>query len=310
MKCKSLVLAAAATLALGGAGAVAQPFQQMQHTSFETVSPVDSTQPLGWNPFNGARRRTVGDGLLPELTAAHTGSAVIELTPQPFGPSDFIGYSSNSPLDPNDAVSPKNNTGYLFDPPDGEDLQISGWVMIPATEPVVAQRAGLKLEFRRTADDSVYEPFEWFFIDPANPGSMPGLVGVTTPTGPGVHTNGVWLELRATFHQSQFALNGLGQPNWPLPPENPNAKVSALALRFGSPHVAGARGTTFFDDITVTVGSPCLADFNNSGSVTVQDIFDFLSAYFMNDLSADLNNSNSVTVQDIFDFLALYFAGC
>jgi hypothetical protein len=58
--------------------------------------------------------------------------------------------------------------------------------------------------------------------------------------------------------------------------------------------------------------NPCLcrADFNNSGSVTVQDIFDFLAAYFSNNLSADINNSGAVTVQDIFDFLALYFAGC
>ncbi len=54
----------------------------------------------------------------------------------------------------------------------------------------------------------------------------------------------------------------------------------------------------------------CPADFNNSGSVTVQDIFDFLAAYFAGDPSADFNNSGSVTVQDIFDFLAAYFAGC
>ncbi len=56
--------------------------------------------------------------------------------------------------------------------------------------------------------------------------------------------------------------------------------------------------------------APCPGDFNNSGGISVQDIFDFLSAYFTGDLAADVNESGSVTVQDIFDFLTLYFAGC
>jgi hypothetical protein len=59
-----------------------------------------------------------------------------------------------------------------------------------------------------------------------------------------------------------------------------------------------------------TLPPACIADFNGSGSVTVQDIFDFLAAYFSALPSADVNNSGSVTVQDIFDFLAAYFAGC
>ena len=54
----------------------------------------------------------------------------------------------------------------------------------------------------------------------------------------------------------------------------------------------------------------CPADFNCSGSVTVQDIFDFLSAWFAARPSADFNGSGSVTVQDIFDYLSAWFAGC
>ncbi|MCC6320942.1 MAG: hypothetical protein IT438_05830 [Phycisphaerales bacterium] len=58
--------------------------------------------------------------------------------------------------------------------------------------------------------------------------------------------------------------------------------------------------------------SPCCkADFNQSGApVTVQDIFDFLSAYFSNSALADINGAGGVSVQDIFDFLSAYFAGC
>ncbi len=54
----------------------------------------------------------------------------------------------------------------------------------------------------------------------------------------------------------------------------------------------------------------CPGDFNNSGSVTVQDIFDFLAAYFGNEPAADVNGSGGVTVQDIFDYLTFYFAAC
>jgi len=76
--------------------------------------------------------------------------------------------------------------------------------------------------------------------------------------------------------------------------------------------VQGAAGSSFPENIRAVLfyGTPCAADINNSGSVTVQDIFDFLGFYFANDLRADINGSGSVTVQDIFDYLSLYFAGC
>jgi hypothetical protein len=55
---------------------------------------------------------------------------------------------------------------------------------------------------------------------------------------------------------------------------------------------------------------PCPADFNGQNGVTVQDIFDFLSAWFAGLPTADFNGQNGVTVQDIFDFLSAWFAGC
>lgn len=60
----------------------------------------------------------------------------------------------------------------------------------------------------------------------------------------------------------------------------------------------------------LTITNSCIADFNSSGSVTVQDIFDFLNTYFAASPAADVNTSGSVTVQDIFDFLDAYFAAC
>jgi hypothetical protein len=54
----------------------------------------------------------------------------------------------------------------------------------------------------------------------------------------------------------------------------------------------------------------CIGDFNCSGTLSVQDIFDFLAAYFSGQPASDVNGSGALTVQDIFDFLAGYFAGC
>lgn len=64
-----------------------------------------------------------------------------------------------------------------------------------------------------------------------------------------------------------------------------------------------------------TIAPCCLADFNGSGGagggdITVQDLFDYLAAYFAGDPRADINTSGSLSVQDIFDYLAAFFGGC
>ena len=68
----------------------------------------------------------------------------------------------------------------------------------------------------------------------------------------------------------------------------------------------------------VTRCSACTADFNctgnlippNAGAVTLQDIFDYLDAWFLASPHADFDRSGAVTLQDLFDFIGAYFAGC
>jgi hypothetical protein len=55
--------------------------------------------------------------------------------------------------------------------------------------------------------------------------------------------------------------------------------------------------------------SICAADFDHSGTLTVTDIFEFLSAWFLGDPAADIDGGG-LTVSDIFRFLNLWFAGC
>ena len=54
----------------------------------------------------------------------------------------------------------------------------------------------------------------------------------------------------------------------------------------------------------------CAVDFNQSGAVTVQDLFDYLAAYTNGDPRADFNGVGGLTVQDVFDFLGALFIGC
>ena len=56
--------------------------------------------------------------------------------------------------------------------------------------------------------------------------------------------------------------------------------------------------------------SLCIADFNGSGTITVDDVFAFCSAWFARSPAADVNDDGSVNVQDIFDFLAAWFGRC
>jgi hypothetical protein len=53
----------------------------------------------------------------------------------------------------------------------------------------------------------------------------------------------------------------------------------------------------------------CRADFDCSGRLEVQDIFDFLNAWFAGSAAADFGGGG-LAVQDIFDYLNAWFAGC
>ncbi len=70
----------------------------------------------------------------------------------------------------------------------------------------------------------------------------------------------------------------------------------------------GKSEPVLMDTASIVLVCPC--DFNHVNGVTVQDIFDFLTAWLAGNASADFNGVNGVTVQDIFDFLTCWLAGC
>ncbi|MFN7022337.1 MAG: GC-type dockerin domain-anchored protein, partial [Phycisphaerales bacterium] len=76
---------------------------------------------------------------------------------------------------------------------------------------------------------------------------------------------------------------------------------------FTRPLATGPSATT---ELRVQHRAGRSGDFNQSGAITIQDLFDFLAAYFAMDPATDVNESGTLSVQDLFDFMAIYFAGC
>jgi glucose/arabinose dehydrogenase len=74
--------------------------------------------------------------------------------------------------------------------------------------------------------------------------------------------------------------------------------------------LTGSCGSVTSAAVTVEVFTCPTADFNHDGVLSVQDLFDFLAAYFSEDQAADINESADLTVQDIFDFLFSFFSSC
>ncbi len=65
---------------------------------------------------------------------------------------------------------------------------------------------------------------------------------------------------------------------------------------------------------TVTVRAlsraACPADFDENGTLSLADIFDFLDGWFSSDIATDFNYTGALEVQDIFDMLTAWFSGC
>jgi hypothetical protein len=80
---------------------------------------------------------------------------------------------------------------------------------------------------------------------------------------------------------------------------------------FESAHLAfaayGAWGTTA---VRALSRASCPGDFDENGTLSVNDIFAFLNAWLASDIGADVNYSGGLEVQDIFDFLNIWLSGC
>ena len=146
--------------------------------------------------------------------------------------------------------------------------------------------------------------------DPAPGTALPSLdVGITGSDG-GLHEHPAW-SITTPFDTGVYLLEVsvyAGSPQGGLPlPSSPTWIV--FSQNAAQTDIDSALVWTLAN-LPGSLNPCCRADFNQQGGVTVQDIFDFLSAWFANQPAADFNQQGGITVQDIFDFLSAWFAGC
>lgn len=94
---------------------------------------------------------------------------------------------------------------------------------------------------------------------------------------------------------------------------NFRAATSGMLNRHGELAAAVKFASAIPDDEAIALISlpgcnPCRADYDNSGVLTVHDIYIFLTNWFRGE--ADYDNSGATEVLDIFAFLSDWYAGC
>lgn len=114
----------------------------------------------------------------------------------------------------------------------------------------------------------------------------------------------------ATDVSYDFYIAGLNSEAMPL-----GTTYTDVVVPSGATHLFVCMFDSFYGDngdpdgdFQLRIGTACRADWNNSGTVSVQDMFDFNASYFAG--NADFNQGGGTSVQDLFDFLDAYFAGC
>ena len=134
------------------------------------------------------------------------------------------------------------------------------------------------------------------------------LTGTPT-TGPSAHLTGTGVFTYGASLQ-RLMLNLTPDGGTSLPYDSGQVAVGSVAPPSISLTVQTSVQSCSQHVLAITATASCAADFDGDGHLSVQDILDFLSAWFSLDPRADFNGTGGVTVQDIFDFLTAWFAGC
>jgi subtilisin-like proprotein convertase family protein len=133
-------------------------------------------------------------------------------------------------------------------------------------------------------------------------GAATSIQSIGNPAGPITGSFQPFQPLSVFNGLSGSAING----TWTL---NVADTVASIGGTAGGQGGFVRNASLLIRNAAVCVAPHCAADFNNSGGLEVQDIFDYLNAWFAGSAAADFNGGG-LAVQDIFDYLNAWFAGC
>ena len=62
--------------------------------------------------------------------------------------------------------------------------------------------------------------------------------------------------------------------------------------------------------LTGIVGTACLADIDGNGTLNIDDVDAFVTAFLASDLAADIDGNGTLNIDDVDAFVAAFLAGC
>ncbi len=300
------------------------PFQQGWIGGYSTTRflPPTPTDGLWLVAATGPDRIAATPGLSPTVVQwASRGRASLELGGT-LTPANGMVFLTSTQAD--------NNTPILLNVLPGA----TGWTIAERSADSFDTSGNSTTDGRGANEDSfcfLYVPF-----------TAPGLIGgnINGATGAATHSAGAFTLVRTAAGQYTLTIPGktdadgalFFQANGSIP-GNPALPDRAFITRqfdaasgtfriqarelvsgadvFGEDHpLRDASFSFFWVDFTNPLKPKCVGDYNANGALSVQDIFDFLAAWFAGNILADTNGDGALAVQDIFDFLAAWFGGC
>ncbi len=278
--------------------------------SFEEANPFNAAEPKGWHNLSNPTevvRRQVGDGLLPAFAPVGTPGA---LTPRSGNWVMAMGIDS-APSFRGLTTDTRNffAAGFPFFDPifnwEGEgsgDVVVSGYYMIPASNPVVGGPFGVKLNVKFGNQD-------YATLDPWGERPESLISG---------HTDGQWtyFEMRWSLADIQAEVTAnFNEGYFPLPPYPNHLKI--VLGRFAAD--PGASGIIYLDDVyfqqvpatpaCAWAGDGCFADYNNDGGIDGDDVIAFFADWDAGNSCADADASTGVDGDDVIAFFAAWDAG-